>query len=60
MSSQFKNEVFTSYVPRPSKACGWCDKKPELFLSMLNSTNGRTVRMFKCECGEQTWTEDKA
>jgi hypothetical protein len=27
---------------------------------MLNSHNGRTVRMFKCECGEQTWSEDKA
>jgi hypothetical protein len=27
---------------------------------MLNPQNGRTVRMFKCECGEQTWSEDKA
>jgi hypothetical protein len=25
---------------------------------MLNPVNGRTVRMFKCECGEQTWSED--
>jgi hypothetical protein len=28
-------------------------------LTMLNPRNGRTVRMFKCECGEQTWSEDK-
>jgi hypothetical protein len=27
---------------------------------MLNTQNGRTVRMFKCGCGEQTWSEDKA
>jgi hypothetical protein len=26
---------------------------------MLNPVNGRTVRMFKCDCGEQTWSEDK-
>jgi hypothetical protein len=59
MSSEFKNEVFSSYDPNPVKACSYCDKKPTLLRSMLNPQTGGTVRMFKCECGEQTWSEDK-
>jgi hypothetical protein len=26
---------------------------------MLNPGNGQRVRMFRCQCGEQTWSEDK-
>jgi hypothetical protein len=59
MSNEFKNEVFSSYDPSPAKACEHCRKKPALILRMLNPKNGFTVRMFKCECGEQTWTEDR-
>jgi hypothetical protein len=59
MGNEFKNEVFSSYAPNPMKACNYCDEKPRLFLTMLNSRNGRTIRMFKCECGEQTWSEDR-
>jgi hypothetical protein len=60
MNNDFKNEVFSSFEPNPVRACSHCDKKPALVRTMLNSHNGRTVRMFKCECGEQTWSEDKA
>jgi hypothetical protein len=59
MNSDFKNEVFSRFEPNPVPVCGHCDKKPVLVRTMLNSQNGRTVRMFKCECGEQTWSEDK-
>jgi hypothetical protein len=27
--------------------------------TMLNPNNCMTIRMFKCECGEQTWREDQ-
>jgi hypothetical protein len=30
-----------------------------LVRSMLDPRKGSTVHMFKCECGEQTWLEDK-
>jgi hypothetical protein len=60
MSNEFKNEVFSSFDPGPVRACGRCDKMPALVRTMLNPRNGRTVRMFKCECGEQTWSEDRA
>jgi hypothetical protein len=34
-------------------------QKPRLVAAMLNPVNGRTVRMFRCKCGEQTWSEDR-
>src|SRR3954462_14158347 len=37
----------------------WPVLKPVPVLTMLNPRNGRTVRLFKCDCGEQTWAEDK-
>jgi formate dehydrogenase maturation protein FdhE len=58
-NNEFKNEVFSSYNPNPIRSCSHCGSKPAPVLSMLNPRNGRTVRMFKCECGEQTWAEDK-
>ena len=30
-----------------------------LAYQMMDSTRGLTVRMFKCWCGERTWTEDR-
>jgi hypothetical protein len=60
MSNEFKNEVFSSYDPNPISVCSSCDKKPAMVRTMLDPQSGRTVRMFKCECGEQTWSEDKA
>jgi hypothetical protein len=60
MSGEFKNEILSNYVPVPVPVCNQCGKKPALVRSMLNPQNGRTVCMFKCECGEQTWSEDKA
>lgn len=59
MNNEFKNEVFTAFEPNPIQMCGHCGEKTSPVLTMLNPLNGRTVRMFKCECGEQTWSEDK-
>jgi formate dehydrogenase maturation protein FdhE len=59
MSTEFKNEVFSSYDPNPIRVCSYCGEKPTLLRSMLDTQSGRTVRMFKCNCGEQTWSEDK-
>ena len=59
MDRDFKNEVFSGFDPNPVRTCTACGKKPAQVTSMLNSLTGRTVRIFKCDCGEQTWTEDK-
>lgn len=59
VNNEFKNEVFSGYDPNPVRACSHCGEKPGLVRTMLNPTNGRTVRMLKCNCGEQTWREDQ-
>jgi hypothetical protein len=59
LSSEFKNEVFSSYDPHLIRVCAICGEKPAVVRKMLNPSNGRTVRMFKCQCGEQSWSEDK-
>jgi hypothetical protein len=59
MNDEFKNEVFSSYEPNPIPACSHCGEKPALLRKILNPQNGRTIRMFKCGCGERTWSEDK-
>jgi hypothetical protein len=38
--------------------CRRCDAHPKLVLAMLDSAKSRTVRMFKCQCGEQSWASD--
>ncbi len=59
MDRDFKNEVFSSFDPNPVRTCNHCGQNPTQIRAMLNSLTGRTVRMFKCRCGEQTWSEDK-
>jgi len=58
VNRDFKNEVFSKYEPNPAPPC-YCGAKPVLKLKMLNPGTGLTVRMFKCECGAQTWNEAK-
>jgi hypothetical protein len=58
MSNEFKNEIFTSFVPNPARMCNQCGEKPAAVQTILDPTTGRTFRMFKCKCGEQTWSED--
>ena len=38
--------------------CSRCDAQPKLVNSMLDLAHGRIIRMFKCQCGEQTWASD--
>lgn len=59
MDRDFKNELFSSYQTNPTKPCTQCGRKPAVALRMLDPRKGGIVRMFKCQCGEQTWTEEK-
>ena len=38
--------------------CPKCVAQPKLIGRMLDPRSGHTVRVFECECGEQTWTDD--
>jgi len=39
--------------------CGRCGAQPKLICRILNPRNGDTLRMYKCDCGEQTWTTNR-
>jgi hypothetical protein len=43
----------------PTPMCHHCGAKPVMFRATLDSLISRTVRMFKCERGDQAWPEDK-
>jgi hypothetical protein len=37
--------------------CSKCGKAYSLLTSLLDPKSGKTVRLFRCECGEHTWRD---
>lgn len=37
--------------------CSTCASKPLRVIVILDTRKGRTVRLFKCECGELIWDD---
>jgi hypothetical protein len=57
------SENVRSGKPRPQtgvpvRSCNRCGGIPAIVRTMLNSTTGRTIRVYECSCGERTWLED--
>jgi hypothetical protein len=42
------------------RRCPRCDAATRFVGQMLDSVKGRTIRMFRCHCGEQTSVSDPA
>jgi hypothetical protein len=53
------NLLIIDKVREPGAPKCRCGARPILVRKILNSTNGVTVRMFECACGEKIWTENK-
>jgi hypothetical protein len=43
----------------PIWRCTCCGGAMAIVRTMLNSTTGKTIRMFECTCGERAWSEDR-
>jgi hypothetical protein len=43
----------------PVRSCNRCGGVMAIVRTMLNSTTGKTIRMFECTCGERAWSEDR-
>jgi hypothetical protein len=56
--SIFSAETIAKVAAAPIKLCG-CGLKPKLVKTLMNSQHGRTIRLFRCDCGEQSWSEDR-
>jgi hypothetical protein len=54
----FSSDRFSGSKTREEWRCD-CGAQPKLVHKMMDSLRGLTVRMFECQCGERTWTEDK-
>ena len=52
----FSNEKLSGSRTSENIRCK-CGVQPKLAYQMMDSTRGLTVRMFRCDCGERTWTE---
>jgi hypothetical protein len=47
--------------PKPtSPRCLKCGEQPEFMASMTDPRAGRIFHMFQCQCGDKTWTSEKA
>jgi hypothetical protein len=42
------------------RRCPHCNAANRFAGQVLDSAKGRTIRMFRCRCGEQTWVADPA
>ena len=56
MSEVVKHEAAIRAAPLPR--CNRCGAVPSEVRSLLDSRNGKSVRITKCSCGEQSWSEE--
>ncbi|MET4631024.1 hypothetical protein ABIB83_008084 [Bradyrhizobium sp. I1.8.5] len=54
----FSSDKFSGSKTREDRRCK-CGAQPKLVHNMMDSLRGLTVRVFECQCGERTWTEDR-
>jgi hypothetical protein len=54
----FSGDRFQGPKTREERRCK-CGAQPTLFRKMMDPGRGLTVRMFVCQCGQTSWTEDK-
>ena len=56
----FNTRHMTGSEFKEPRRCLRCSAESKLVGTMLDSNKGRTIRMFRCQCGEQTWVSDPA
>ena len=56
----FSTRLMTGSEIKEPRRCLRCSVEPKLVGTMLDSNKGRTIRMFRCQCREQTWVSDPA
>jgi hypothetical protein len=54
----FRTEKISGKERLDPPSCRNCGDEPKLVRTIPDSNKGRSIRMFKCKCGEQTWTSE--
>jgi hypothetical protein len=58
VSDRLEHEAATKVVAAPLRICNRCGAVPTEVHTLLDSRNGKTLRLLVCKCGAQTWSED--
>ena len=45
----------TGSETKEPRRCIRCGAEPKIIGTILDSSKGRIIRTFRCQCGEQTW-----
>ena len=53
----FSSDKFRGSETREERRCR-CGAQPKLAHKMMDPSRGLTIRMFQCQCGERSWTQD--
>jgi len=53
----FSGDKFEGSRTREERRCK-CGAQPRLAHKMMDPRRGLTIRVFECQCGDRTWTED--
>jgi hypothetical protein len=60
MSKSLEHEAATKVAAAPLRTCNRCGAVMTEVHTLLDSRNGRSLRIARCEkCGEQDWSEDE-
>jgi hypothetical protein len=51
-------QIANAFERRESVACNHCRANAELIVAIPNPKDGRTLRVFRCECGKLTSRQD--
>jgi hypothetical protein len=54
----YLSDTFTGPKTTDERRCR-CGAQFKLARTMMDSTRGLAVRMFECQCGERSWSENR-
>lgn len=57
MSDDRESERIKPTRPESPPRCPACAAFPHLTAKLLDTQNGRTVRLYQCQCGERIWDD---
>jgi hypothetical protein len=57
MAQMTSEDLRKAQVQEVQRRCPTCAAAPRLTHSMLDARNGKTVRLYECECGERIWDD---
>ena len=58
MSGSVDHEPVVAIRAAPLRRCNRCGAVPNEVQVLLDSRKGKSVRIIRCRCGEESWSEE--